>query len=450
MTSQHSHRYPFYAPASPQLVVITRRKYTPTTRVEHLLLLLSIVLLPLEEALPGIGDFSFAFLLFAISSIYIILQRFGSITQVWNHPVFLASYVLIFIGLVLETYSPFASYKEIIRIAQMYIGAVVIATLCRDTRALRVCIFGYILVGIYLALYLFVFFYGGLQGATATDFNEASRVRAEVFQDESLGVNLNRLPFFIAQGIAAAIAIALTSRSTFARYSLFGITTLCFIASFLPLSRGGTALTLMTCMAVVLAYGRANRGASFQRFIQIIVLMLGLGMCMLLWVPQSVFSRLTVPATAPDGTADARTKVYEAAWVHLPEYGLTGVGSGNFWGPWGRRSGYSRSGRGVLGAHNCFIQITIFWGLPGLLSLISVVYYAYKCLPKEYGNDPLRLAVFGVVVALFGLMLVMQSLAFKGFSFGLGILVGTQRWIWPAGETQFLGRRLRKTLAEPQ
>jgi hypothetical protein len=449
MITQHQHRYPFYAPASPQLVVITRRKYTPTTRVEHFLLLLNIVLLPMEEALPNPGGFSFVFLLFALSSMYIVLQRFGSITQVWKHPVFLLSYVLIFIGLILETYSPFASYKEIIRIAQMCIGAVVIATLCRDTRALRVCIFGYILVGIYLAVYLFLSSYGALQGATATDFNEASQVRAQVFQEDTpLKANLNNLAFFLAQGAAAALAIALMSRSAFARYGLFGVTALCFIASFLPLSRSGTAITLLACVAVMLSYGRANRRASFQRFMRIIVLMLGLGVCLLLWAPHAVFSRLTVPATSPDGTIDARTRVYTAAWVHLPEYGLTGVGAGNFWeGPWGKHSEFFKT-HGVLGAHNCFIQITIYWGLLGLLSLINVVYYAYKYLPKECGNDPLSLAVLGVVVTLFGVMFVMHGLAFKGFSVGLGILVGARHWIWPAGETQAFGKIAQKTLAE--
>src|SRR5207244_2415198 len=158
----------------------------PTTRIEHLLLLLNIAILPMEEALPSPGGFSVGFLLFALSSIYIIFQRFGSTAHIWNHPVFLTSYVFILLSLILEGFSPFASYKVIIRIAQMYMGAIIIATLCRDTRALRVCIFGYILIGICLALYLFLSSYGALQGATATDFDEASRVRAEVFQDNSL------------------------------------------------------------------------------------------------------------------------------------------------------------------------------------------------------------------------------------------------------------------------
>jgi O-antigen ligase len=192
----------------------------------------------------------------------------------------------------------------------------------------------------------------------------------------------------------------------------------------------------------------ANRRASFQRFMQITVVMLGLGVCLLLWVPQAAFSRFTVRPTNPDGTAESRTKVYQAAWHHLPEYWLTGVGAGNFWeGSWGKQSEYFRR-HSVLGAHNCFIQITIYWGLPGLLSLISIVYYAYKYLPKECGNDPLRLAVLGMMVALFGVMFVVHNLEFKGFSLGLGILVGSQHWIWPDGKTQFLGSMVRKTLTK--
>jgi hypothetical protein len=128
--------------------------------------------------------------------------------------------------------------------------------------------------------------------------------------------------------------------------------------------------------------------------------------------------------------------VYQAAWDHLPEYWLTGVGAGNFWnGSWGKQSEYYKM-NGVVGAHNCFIQVAIYWGLLGLLSLLSVVYYAYKCLPKECGSDPLRLAVLGVAVVLFSVMFVIHNLEFKAFTLGLGILVGAQHWIWPAGTTQ--------------
>ena len=332
MTSQHQHLS--CSPVSPQLVVITRRKCPPTTRVERLLLFLTILLLPLEQHLPGIGRFSFLFILFLVSSIYVVIRRFGSIVHVWSHRVFLVSYVLLFIGFVLETYSPFADYSELGRTANMFMGAIIIATLCRDIKAVKSFIFACILAGVVASFYLFLSVYRPLQGVKATDYNEASKVRAEAFSDESMQVQQVN-PIVLANSVppaaAAALALALTSRSAFVRYSLFGITALCFIASFLPVSRGAIAATLMACMAVVLAYGRANREASFQRLIQIIAVILGLGMCTLLWVPPAVFARLTVPSgTAYEDSSDPRVKLYNAAFAHLPEYWLVGVGAGNF------------------------------------------------------------------------------------------------------------------------
>ena len=449
LTSQHQH--PFCSPVNPQLIVITRRKCPPTTCVERVLLLLTILFVPLEQTLPNIRGFSLLFVLFAISSIYVVIRRFSSMIHVWDHQVFLASYVLIFISIVLETYSPFANYSEIVRTAQMFIGAIIIATLCRDIKALKLFIFACILAGVVASLYLFLSVYRPLQGVKATDYGEASAVRDEVFSDESMQVkqvNLFALSSFIAPAAAAALAIALMSRSAFARYSLFGITALCFIASFLSFSRGLTATTLMACMAVVLAYGRANREASFQRLIQIIAVILGLGMCMLLWVPPAVFARLTVPSgTSYEASSDPRVGLYNAALAHLPEYWLGGVGAGNFWDHWGQRNGFLLEGRrSVRGVHNAFFQITIYWGLPSLLLLISIMYYAYKCLPKKCGDNPFSLAVLSVAVTSFVSLWVSHGIYSKGYSLTLGLLIGTQCWLWPAGETQLLERMVRKTL----
>ena len=68
------------------------------------------------------------------------------------------------------------------------------------------------------------------------------------------------------------------------------------------------------------------------------------------------------------------------------------------------------------------------------------MYYAYKCLPKKCGNNPLSLAVLGFAVTTFVGMCVSHGIYAKSYSFTLGILVGTQCWLWPAGETQLLGR----------
>src|SRR5262245_57802974 len=317
ITLQSQHRYPSHSPASPQVVVITRRKYTPTTLVERLLLLLNILLLPLEAYGPTIGGFSSMFFLFAISGLYVLLWRVGSLAQIWNHLVLLACYFLFFVGFILvsffvfyilglyvllwrvgslsqiwnhrvllacfflifvvfilETCSLSTNYAVISRIAQMCIGVMVIATLCRDIRALRSCILGYMLAGIWVSLYLFLTFYGTLQGSSASNFDEATRVRIDMIQQNSIEENMNTLAFFVGQGAVAAMAMAFMCRSVCVRYSLFGITALCLVASFLPLSRGGIVLTLIACIAVVMAYVGANRGTAVQRVIRILALML--------------------------------------------------------------------------------------------------------------------------------------------------------------------------------
>src|SRR5215471_3235499 len=185
ITSQSQHQYPSHSPASPHVVVITRRKYTPTTLVERLLLLLNILLLPLEAYAPTIGGFSSMFFLFALSGLYVVIWRFESLVQIWNHRVLLACYFLIFIGFIFETCSPSTNYEVLIRIVQMCMGVMVIATLCRDIRALRSCILGYILVGIWVSLYLFLSFYGMLQEVSVSNFDEASLVRMDMIQQSS-------------------------------------------------------------------------------------------------------------------------------------------------------------------------------------------------------------------------------------------------------------------------
>jgi hypothetical protein len=125
------------------------------------------------------------------------------------------------------------------------------------------------------------------------------------------------------------------------------------------------------------------------------------------------------------GKMEGRARVYTAAIEHLPEYLGSGVGVGNFWGPWGKRSSF-----GGLGAHNGFIQVTIYWGLAGLLALAAVIWQAYRCLPANCGKDVIGLCLAGTAVSLFMMLLITHNLYIKEFSLGLGMLVGAQRWVW--------------------
>jgi hypothetical protein len=155
-----------------------------------------------------------------------------------------------------------------------------------------------------------------------------------------------------------------------------------------------------------------------------------------IWVPEVVWSRFTFSAETHHGYTMGRARVYTAAVDHLPEYALTGVGAGNFRTAWGRHSSFNLGHSSVSGAHNVFIQVTIYWGLAALLVLIAVVWQAYRCLPRHCGSDALSLQLLGISVTALIMSLSMHNLYAKDFSLVLGLLVGARRWIWPRGIVQ--------------
>jgi O-antigen ligase len=174
-----------------------------------------------------------------------------------------------------------------------------------------------------------------------------------------------------------------------------------------------------------------------------IIIAVALGASILIWVPNVVFSRLTFSTEADHGKTEGRARIYLAAVEHFPEYAMTGVGAGNFWGPWGERSAYLQHNGLVYGAHNCFIQVMINWGLLALLTYLVIVWQAYRCLPRRCGADALSRCLLGIAVSLFLLMLVSHRLAAKEFSIGLGLLVAAHCWIWPAGIVPLRSRKQR-------
>jgi hypothetical protein len=400
------------------------QRSSPTTTIERLLLMAMIIIFPLEAYLPVVGGFSTTYIMFAISAGYVLLHRPGVLARTWSHPVFLAAFVFLILGALIESAHPFSRYRQIFHIGQMFVAAIFVASLCRDRRALHASLYGFIIASVLISLLLFATSYGALRQATATNFSEASRIRGAALED--IEENLNALSIFVSQGAAVALALALMARSP-RRCNLFlGITLFCAVAAFLPMSRSGIIILGASCATVMFAYG--------VRHVRVLLIAAVLAVGGLIWVPGAVFARLTFTQEFHEGAGGSRTRLYKAAIDHLPEYVLTGVGAGNFWGPWGERTAfYASAHRVVYGAHNAFIQVTIFWGLTGLLMLIAVVYLAYRCLPRGGGKDVLALCLYGIAVVLLLKMMVSHGLGSESNALGLGLLVGGHRWIWPKG-----------------
>jgi O-Antigen ligase len=409
-----------------------------STVTDRCLLVAAIVLLPLQEQISILADPNFSFslmwILFALMGLYAFVRRPQNLLKAAANPVFLAAYTLLILGFLIESAHVDSDYVDLRSYAYMIGGAVVVATLCSDKQSLKAVFYGYIGASLWLALFLIVNSYGQFQGAPATNLNEATSVRDAIFKDNSLATGLNTMASIMAQGTVLALTLTLTDKSSRRRMVWLLVTLFCVVASFLPMSRGAVLMTILSCAVVMIAC----RGKRLRALIAVAVL----AAAIIFWVPTVVFTRLMSSATtsyysslverSSQEDADGRSRVYSAAVQSFPEYFAVGVGAGNYWKSWAYSHGLRR-GRGVLGMHNCFLQVTVYWGLPGLFALLGVLICAYRCLPKRCGLDPLSLGLLGLACSLLVWMLLIHNLYDKEFSLGLGLLVGARLWIWPEG-----------------
>lgn len=394
-----------------------------TKRVEHLMLFATAALLPLENQIPTIMGIGFMFFVFGSFFVYLLVNRAGMLDKVWAHPVFLTTYGFVLVILVLESSQPHSDYSEISRIAQMVAGAVLVAALCRDQSALRAGIYGWLAAGSWVTLFLMSTSYSSMSGSSATDFASASAVRDQAFEHIGFTANLNTLAFFAVQGAVGALALGLKERSSRRRTLFLAVMLVCVVGAFLPMSRGAIMSLAIAGGAVMVAYG------ILRARMVVVLALLAIGIWIL--VPEAVFSRLVFKAQSYEpGKLEARTQVYTSVLENLPEFIITGVGAGHFWKSWGRSHGFAY-GSGVLGSHNCFAQVTIYWGILGLLGVVAVIYQAYRCFPTSCGTEALKLALLGTSISLLPLMMTMHQLYAKQLSLGLGLLVGAACWIWP-------------------
>lgn len=393
--------------------------------VEKALLALMIVTLPLESHLLIIPGYSIQFVMFAAVALYGVVRHYRVLLRTMGHPVFLAGYIFLLYAAAMEMTAPHANFDVLFRTGQMIVGAILIASICRDTHALKVAFSGYIVAGVWLSLLLFLTSYGAIQRTAASNFDEASKLRAEVFAENPLQADLNSMAFSAGQGAVIAVAWALVAPTTLSRTVLLGAALFCLVASFLPLSRGGAVITILSCASVV--YGFGLRGGKSLLTIAILVTMVWMV------VPQAVWSRMAFTFDEQEGKQEGRALVYQAAMDHLPEYILTGVGAGNFWSNWGAKTAFKGSSKRVSGSHNSLFQVTLYWGIGGLLTFLMIFWQAYRCLPYRGNRQVASLCLLGISVSLLFYAQVVHTMYAKEFCLGLGLLAGSNCWIWPNG-----------------
>lgn len=398
-----------------------------STPSERFLLSTAIIVLPLQNYFPTVAGMSIMFLIFAVFAAYISVNRPRSFGEIWYYPIFVAAYAFIGVSALLEFSSPFSSYEDILRFGEMVGGAVCVAVLCRDRSALAAGLYSYIVAALWVAVVLYLTSYGALHGVQADDFEQASKARAHTFGDRLMAANINALAFVCGQGAVVAFAMSLSNSSKHRRTLLLGVATFCLVASFLTMSRSVVVMSLVTFTVIFYAYGLRHAKTL------IIVAILGLGIYTL--VPDAVWSRMSYSTEIREGTKqEARAWLYTTALNRLPEYIVSGVGAGNFFGKWGAEKGFLKAGRSVVyHVHNSLLQVTINWGVLGLLMFLWIIWCVYRSIPLQCGRDELSLALLGIIVSLGPFLLVSHAYYDKPFALGIGILVGARQWIWPGG-----------------
>src|SRR5262245_19642423 len=187
--------------------VPTIRSMSRSTRFERWLLMLTSAATPLLDTLPRVGHFSIAWIWFTAIGAYVLLRRPRAFDRAWQQPVFLAAYCFIVVAVVMEMSHSSPDSRDLIRFVQTIGGAVIIASLCRDPRAMRSGLHGFLLLAGLLTTILFFTSYGSLRAVDVQGFEEASKLRGSVYRrdggDDVLR-DLNRVSFLCGLGALVA------------------------------------------------------------------------------------------------------------------------------------------------------------------------------------------------------------------------------------------------------
>ena len=393
-----------------------------TTTVERLLLFGAVAILPAQFFFPLVGGMSIAFIVFGVLGFYIILKRTETIRKTFTHPVFLAAYAFLGTSLFMELAHGNPNFVHLSRYFFMFVGAIFIASLCRDRRAFFSSIYGLVLSSLLMSIGVIFFTYGGLSSVQVRNFTDATKLRGEAFHGNPMNVmDENLLGFFSGQGAVMALVLAVTTRSAFLRYGMLIIGGICLIGTFMPMSRGAVVILFLTGAATFYVYGIFRLKALVSIGI--------IAICLLVYVPDAIFKRFTfsMEGSHTGRRVEGRTRLMRAVIKHLPDHYLTGLGINQYHGNWGRQTGFRYKDE-VLGTHNTFSQVLFYWGLPGLFALLVVLWQAYQYLPPPRRTDPVYLCLIGISLSVLLESLVSHTFYGKEFSIALGLLVACSQW----------------------
>ena len=390
---------------------------------DKVLLFLVVASIFFEPLLPYFGGSSTTFFLFVFIAIYVAVNRAQAITKIVKSKYFLAFIFFTLVCVLMESIHYYQSYEYILRFVNMGMGIFSISLLCRDKDALDVTITSFILCSAANSLYLFAGPFNYLRSYSVEGFNEASKARIEAFEQFSMRDHLNDISIFSGLGSILGI-IALTYERIRWRKVVYAVLIfLSLVGIFLPASRTG-ALIFIVSLAIF-AYKSKLKLKPF--LIPVVVFTIALALI----VPDVVWVRIgSIARLGEIRGEDSRAKLYQAILGNIDQYLFTGVGSGYYWKSWAVKAGITNINDVYvpMAPHNAFFQVWIYWGLPGFLSFLFMMYTFSKALNKRIYKDRQKASIYIFMVIIPVVFLFYSSFYHKAFAVGVGLLLASRYW----------------------
>lgn len=394
-----------------------------STLFDRVLIFLLVFSIYFEANLPYLGTASTPFLIFSFTLAYLALTRLKTLLRLFSSKYFIGSIAFALICVFMETIHPYASYEFIFRYMNMTLGIFCIAVLCRDKTAFDIALFTFILASAIQSMILIFGTATLLRSITAKGFYDASRARIQAFEEFFLRGNLNDISYFSSIGAIIGLIWIYYEKVKWKRRALIVLTIPSILGVFLPASRTGAVIFFASILLFMF-----KSGINVRKWV---LPGLGLIIFLIIAVPDVVWVRLgSVLRYTELQETDSRTKVYSAVLNNLDKYALTGVGSGNYWHGWAVNAGITNrlTTDVAMAAHNAFFQLWIYWGLPGLLSFLGLIYLFRTALDRDIAGRRQKSCLYIYIMMIPMIFLIYHSFYHKSFSIGLGMLLGSRFW----------------------
>ncbi|REJ83274.1 MAG: O-antigen ligase domain-containing protein [Bacteroidetes bacterium] len=390
---------------------------------ERILIVLIIISIYFEANLPFIGSASTPFVLFTLTLAYLLARRLNTFIRMFSGKFFIASMVFALVCVFMETMHPSARYDIIFRYVNMALGIFCIAILCRDRFSIDLAMMTFIIASSVQSVIMISELSGILHTSTAVGLYDATRARIIAAEELVLKGNLNEISYF--SGIVAMIGIVWIyyEKSRLRRFLLVLLTLPSILGVFFPASRTGALIFFIATLVFII-----KSGINMRKWLVPLSLL-----CIVLFfaVPAVVWERLASMVRISElQEVDSRSRILAGIVNNVHQFWLTGIGSGNYWEGWAVSSGITNrfTTDEAMAAHNAFLQVWIYWGLPGLTAFLFLIWVFYSAVDKKIKGDRQKSALYVFVLMIPVIFLFYHSFYHKSFSIGLGMVLGARFW----------------------